>query len=224
MDITWYGLSCFRLRERGVVALCDPFSKEATGLALPKVRADIVTISHDAPGHNHSKGISGDPKVLRSPGDYEVKYVMVAGLSTSLNSNPAAAASGIQRNVAFFLDFDEFTVGHLGDLSKTPAQGQVEELGDIDVLLVPVAGANTLEVSRIAEVISLLDPRIVVPMHYRHEGLHNDLADSLEPVDRFLKELGINDPEVVDTLRVTKSNLPEETQVVLLTPTAVASS
>lgn len=224
MDITWYGLSCFRLRERGVVALCDPFSKEATGLTLPKVRADIVTISHDAPGHNHSKGISGDPKVLRSPGDYEVKYVMVAGLSTSLNGNRAAAASGIQRNVAFFLAFDEFTVGHLGDLSRTPAQGQVEELGDIDVLLVPVAGANTLEVSRIAEVISLLDPRIVVPMHYRHKGLHNDLADSLEPVDRFLKELGINDPEVVDTLRVTKSNLPEETQVVLLTPTAVASS
>ena len=69
MDITWYGLSCFRLRERDVVAICDPFSKEATGIPLPKLRADIVTISHHSPIHNHSKGISGAPMILQGPGD-----------------------------------------------------------------------------------------------------------------------------------------------------------
>ncbi len=225
MDITWYGLSCFRLRERGIVAICDPFSKEATGISPPKLRADIVTISHDSPAHNHSKGISGAPKILQRPGDYEVKHVLVTGLPTSPNGT---------RNVAFFLDFAGFTVGHLGDLSKSPAQRQVEELGDIDILLAPVSGARTLDVSRIAEVISLLDPRIVVPMHYRHDSLRtapgnagvspasSALADSLEPVDRFLKELGISDPEVVDTLKLTKHSLPEETQVVLLRPTQAA--
>lgn len=215
MEITWYGLSCFRLRERGVVAICDPYSKEATGLSLPKVRADLVTISHDSSGHNHTSGITGDPKILQGPGDYEVKNVMVTGLPTSRNGKDGNDTG----NVAYFLDFDGFTIGHLGDLGKTPAQRQVEELGDIDVLLVPVSGAHTLDVSRIAEVISLLDPRIVVPMHYQHTGLGGSLADSLEPVDRFLKELGISDPDEVDTLKVTKSGLPEETRVVLLRPT-----
>ena len=140
-----------------------------------------------------------------------MKHVLVAGLPTFRNGT---------RNVAFFLDFAGFTVGHLGDLGKIPAQRQVEELGDIDVLLVPVSGANTLDVSHIAEVISLLDPRIVVPMNYRHDNLLSAAQgappDSLEPVDRVLKELGISDPEVVDTLRLTKNSLPAETQVVLL--------
>ena len=213
MDITWYGLSCFRLRERGVVAICDPFSKEAAGIPLPKLRADIVTVSRDTPVHNDSKGISGEPKIMQGPGDYEVKNVLVTGLPTSLNGT---------RNVAFFLDFDGLTVGHLGELGKIPAQRQVEELGDIDILLAPVGGTNTPDISRIAELISLLDPRIVVPMHYRHDSLRSELVDSLEPVDRFLKELGISEPEVTDTLKLTKSSLPEETQVVLLRPNRTA--
>ena len=247
VDINWYGLSCFRLRERGVTAICDPFgsrqaradaggadgiSRQAAGIVLPKLRADIVTISHDAPAHvrNASKVIGGEPKILRGPGDYEVKQVLVTGLPTSLNGT---------RNVAFFLDFAGLTVGHLGELGQVPAQRQVEELGDIDVLLAPVSGPHTPDVSRIAEVISLLDPRIVVPMHYPPESLHRKLADTRssgeagahrgdsappEPVERFLTELGVSDPEVTDTLKLTKHSLPEETQVVLLRPKGTARS
>ena len=113
------------------------------------------------------KVISGEPKILRGPGDYEVKQVIVTGLPTSLNGT---------RNVAFFLDFAGITVGHLGELGQVPAQRQVEELGDIDVLLAPVSGPHTPDVSRIAEVISLLDPRIVVPMHYDHESLRSEFG------------------------------------------------
>ncbi len=227
MDINWYGHSCFRLRERGVTAICDPFSKATTGIALPKLRADIVTISHDSGDHAQSmdKIIGGEPKILRGPGDFEVKQVLVTGLPTSLNG---------ARNVAFFLDFAGLTVGHLGELGQVPAQRQVEELGDIDVLLAPVSGPHSPDVSRIAEVISLLDPRIVVPMHYRPESLHGELAATrssgeagtqptpLEPLDRFLTELGVSDPEVTDTLKLTKNSLPEETQVVLLRPNGTA--
>lgn len=211
MDIDWYGQSCFRLRERGVAtAVCDPFSEE-TGLALPKLRADIVTVSRDAPDRdgNIGKLVEGEPKVLRGPGDYEVKQVLVTGLPTSHNGT---------RNVAFFLDFAGLTVGHLGALGQAPSQRLVEELGDIDVLLAPVSGPQTPDVSRIAEVISLLDPRIVVPMHYLHETLQSGSPESPEPVARFLTELGISDPEVTDTLKLTKHSLPEETQVVLLRP------
>ena len=214
MDINWYGFSCFRLRERGVTAICDPFSRKATGIQLPKLRADIVTISQDSSAQvQDTDVVGGEPKILRGPGDYEVKQVLVTGLPTSLNGT---------RNVVFFLDFAGLTIGHLGELGQVPASVGGEELGDIDVLLAPVSGPHIPDVSRIAEVISQLDPRIVVPMQYRHESLRGELSETLEPVDRFLNELGISDPEVTDTLKLTKSSLPEETQVVLLHPTGAA--
>lgn len=214
MDINWYGFSCFRLRERRVTAICDPFSSKATGIQLPRLSADIVTISSSSPARVQGTGtIGGGPKILRGPGDYEVKQVLVTGMPTSRNGT---------RSVAFFLDFAGLTVGHLGELGQVPASAGGEELGDIDVLLAPVSGPHIPDVSRIAEAISQLDPRIVVPMQYRHEGLRSEQSESLEPVDRFLKELGISDPDVMDTLKLTKSSLPEETQVVLLRPTGAA--
>ena len=211
MDINWYGFSCFRLRERRVTAICDPFSSKATGIQLPRLSADIVTVSSSSSTRTQGTGaVGGGPKILRSPGDFEVKQVLVTGLPTSQNGT---------RNIAFFLDFAGLTVGHLGELGQVPANAGGEELGDIDVLLAPVSGPYIPDVSRIAEVISQLDPRIVVPMQYRHESLRSEQSDSLEPVDRFLKELGISEPEVTDTLKLTKHSLPEETQVVLLRPT-----
>ena len=214
MDINWYGFSCFRLRERGVTAICDPLSRKATGIQLPRLRADIVTISSSSSVHvQGTDTVTGKPKILRGPGDFEVKQVLVTGMPTSKDGT---------RNVAFFLDFDGLTVGHLGELGQVPASAGGEELGDIDVLLAPVSGPHIPDVSRIAEVISQLDPRIVVPMQYSDEGQRGQQSDALEPVDRFLKELGISDPEVTDTLKLSKSSLPEETQVVLLRPTGAA--
>ena len=216
MDINWYGFSCFRLRERGVTAVCDPLSRKATGIQLPRIRADIVTISSSSSAHvQGADTVTGKPKILRGPGDFEIKQVLVTGMPTSRNGT---------RNVAFFLDFDGLTVGHLGELGQVPASAGGEELGDIDVLLAPVSGPHIPDVSRIAEVISQLDPRIVVPMQYSDEGLRSEQSEALEPVDRFLKELGISDPEVTDSLKLSKSSLPEETQVVLLRPTGAARS
>jgi len=214
VDINWYGFSCFRLRERGVTAICDPLNRRATSIQMPRMRADIVTISSSSSAlAKVTDGVSGEPKILRGPGDYEVKQVLVTGMPTSRNGT---------RSVAFFLDFAGLTVGHLGELGQVPTSAGGEELGDIDVLLAPVSGPHIPDVSRIAEAISQLDPRIVVPMQYRHEGIRSELSESLEPVDRFLKELGISDPDVMDTLKLTKSSLPEETQVVLLRPTGAA--
>lgn len=217
MEITWYGFSCFRLREGGVTVLCDPYDKKVTGLTLPRIKADIVTISHNRPGHNNAEAVSGDPKIVNGPGEYELKNVGITGLTMY---HKAVGGELPERNVAYFFDFDGFTIGHLGDLGQIPQQRQVEDLGEIDVLLVPVSGANTLDATRVTEVISLLEPKIVVPMHYRHAGLSGTLADSLEPVDKFLKELGISEPTIESMLKLTKTSLPEETQVILLEPSA----
>lgn len=214
MDIHWYGLSAFRIREGGTTVICDPFDK-SVGFTMPKTKADIVTVSHDQPGHNAVERVSGEYKVLSGPGEYEVKNVFVTGLTTYHrhgNGEPA------ERNVAFFFEFGDFTVGHLGDLGEIPNQSEIEELnmGELDVLMVPVGGGATLDPTRAVEVIGMLEPRVVIPMHYRHDGLNNTLAGELEEVDKFLKELGAVVPEPTPVLKISKSTLPEETQVVLL--------
>lgn len=216
MEITWYGLSCFRIRESGITVVCDPYDK-MLGPSLPKLRADIVTSSHDRPGHNAVDRVGGDFKVLNGPGEYEVKNVFVTGLATHHRRQKGESP---ERNVAFFFEFGDLTVGHLGDIGEVPAQSEIEELniGEVDVLIVPVGGAHTLDPTRAVEIVGMFEPRLVIPMHYRHAGLADGVTDHLEPVEKFLKELGTVAPDPVDTLKFSKSNLPEETQVVLLTP------
>ncbi len=217
MDITWYGLSCFRIREGGVTIVCDPYDK-ALGLTLPKIRADVVTISHDRPGHNAAERVTGEYKVLSGPGEYEVRNVFVTGLTTYHRRSGKNIA---ERNVAFFFDFGDLTVGHMGDIGEVPAQSEIEELniGEVDVLMVPVGGGATLDPARAVELVGLLEPRIVIPMHYRHDGLTGLFADQLEGVEKFLKEFGAPALDPIETLKISKTGLPEETQVILLTPT-----
>jgi L-ascorbate metabolism protein UlaG (beta-lactamase superfamily) len=214
MDITWFGLSCFRIRESGITIVCDPYDK-AVGLTLPKLRADIVTISHDRPGHNAADRVAGEPKVLRGPGEYEAKNVFTTGLATYHRKVKGDLA---ERNVAFFFEFGDLTVGHLGDIGEVPSQAEIEELnvGEVDVLLVPVGGGQTLDPTRAVELVGIFEPKLVIPMHYRQAGLVDAIADHLEPVEKFLKELGVAVPDPLDMVKITKSNLPEETQVVLL--------
>ncbi|MBK8047677.1 MAG: MBL fold metallo-hydrolase [Anaerolineales bacterium] len=216
MEITWYGLASVRIRESGVIVVCDPYEK-ALGAALSKVRADIVTVSHEDARHNAFDRITGDPKVLRSPGEYEVKNIFISALATFRRRHKGEAP---ERNIAYFFEYDDLTVGHLGDIGEVPSQSEIEDLniGEVDVLLVPVGGGQTLDPARAVEIVGMLEPRIVIPMYYRHSGLSDELAEQLEPVDKFLKELGVAVPEPIEVLKLTKSNVPEETQVVLLTP------
>ncbi len=218
MDINWYGLACFRIREGGVTIVCDPFDK-SIGLTFPKVRADIITVSHDRPGHNAADRVAGEAKVLRGPGEYELKNTFITGLSTYHRKPKEGKA---ERNVAFFFEFGDLTVGHLGDIGEVPTQSEIEQLSlrDIDVLFIPVGGGDMLDPARAVEVVGMLEPKIVIPMHYRHDGIGEELTKSLEPVERFLKELGITAHDPQDTLKINKSNLPEETQVMLMNVTA----
>ncbi len=214
MDITWYGLSCFRIREAGATVICDPYDK-TSGLTLPKLRADIVTVSHDRPGHNAVDRVQVELKVLRGPGEYEVNNIFVTG-ATTYHRKQSGGAVG-ERNVVFFFQFGDITIGHLGDVGELPTQAEIEELnlGEVDILLVPVGGGATLDPTRAVEVIGLFDPKIVIPMHYQQPGLAAALAD-LEPLDKFLKEFGATAPEPLEMFKTSKSGLPEETQVVVL--------
>ena len=208
MEITWYGQSCFRLRDRLATVITDPYDK-GIGYTLPRVRADIVTVSHDHPDHNYVKGVKGQPKIIVGPGEYEVGGVFITGIPT-FHDRKKGASRG--RNTVFLFDFEGLTVCHLGDLGHVPTQSQVEALSDIDVLLIPVGAVSTINAAQAAEVISLLEPRLVIPMHYKTKALEV----KLDSVSKFLKEMGLSKLATQESLKVTKSSLPDETQVMLL--------
>jgi L-ascorbate metabolism protein UlaG (beta-lactamase superfamily) len=211
MDITWFGHSCFRLRDRAATVVTDPYGKDI-GLLLPRVRADLVTVSHDADDHNCVKGVKSGFKALTGPGEYEVSSVFVTGLELR-GEKKKGKEPDKPRNTVFLFEFEDLTVCHLGDLDHVPTQAQVEDaLGEVDVLLIPVGGGESLNAAQASEVVSLLEPHIVIPMHYKVK----DLTLKLDPVSKFLKEMGLDNVATQETLKVSRSGLPEETQVVLL--------
>jgi L-ascorbate metabolism protein UlaG (beta-lactamase superfamily) len=209
MDITWYGHSCFRLSDRGVTIVTDPPSDDL-GYDRPRIRADVVTISHEHPGHNNRVGFRGGPRFFDGPGEYEVKEVFITGIATYHDGRNGSVRG---RNTVFLFEFDGLTVCHLGDLGHVPSQSEVEALSSVDVLLIPVGGLHTIDASKASEVISLIEPRLVIPMHYKTKVE----KAKLETVTKFLKEMGVAPVPPQPELKVSKSSLPEDTQVVVLT-------
>ncbi|MEM7532405.1 MAG: MBL fold metallo-hydrolase [Chloroflexota bacterium] len=227
MDISWYGLSCFRIRERGTAVICDPY-KQLSGFVLPKLNANIVTMSQgrrdqtgtaEAKEYVINKGsvIEGDPKVLQGPGEYEIDNVFATG-SVTLKKQVEDADETPKRNIVFFFELGGFSIGHLGQLNSVPKQSQVDDwnVGDLDVLMVPVGGSSVLDPTQAVEIIGMLEPKVVLPMFYHQDDLSATEHASLEPLDKFLKEFGTTELEVQNQLRITKSGLPEETQIMLL--------
>ena len=210
MDIFWHGRSCFRLRVRGVSVVTDPYGAETDWPPL-RVSANIVTISHEHPHHCQTKGIRGGPKVVCGPGEYEIKDVFIIGIRTYHDSQKGAKCG---KNTSYLLEFDDLRVCHLGDIGHMPTQEQAEMLSDVDVLLIPVGGKTTLTGSLASEVVSALEPKIVVPMHYRVGKCDRDL----DVVDKFIQAMGTTKNEPVPVLSVQKSKLPGDTQIVLLEP------
>ncbi len=211
MEIVWYGLSCFKLSERGLATVVtDPFGPEV-GLATLKLKADIVTVSHDSPGHNFVKAVKGERRVISGPGEFEIGGTFVTGIAMGERKG---RKNGGQANTIYLFDFEGIGVAHFGDLASVPSQAQIEELGAVGVALVPVGGGSALSSSQAAEVISMIEPSIVIPMHYKTGQL--DLK--LGTVNRFLSEMGIKSVEPVPSLKVSTSDLGEDTRVIVLEP------
>lgn len=211
MELTWFGHSCFRLRGREALVITDPPSA-GLGYNLARQQADIVTISHDHPGHNNSSFCSEPCKTITGPGEYEVAGVFITGV-TAFHDAQEGKERG--KNTVYAIAIDDVTVVHLGDLGHTLSAQLKESLGNVDVLLVPVGGGNSLDAAKAAEVVAALEPRLVIPMHYRTAAEHT--AD-LAPLERFLKEMGRAESAPQAKLNITRSGLPAETQVVVLEP------
>ena len=215
MEITWYGHSCFRLTERSyATVVTDPFDNKSIGYDALKLRSDIVTVSHDAPGHNYTEAVKGTSHVIDGAGEFEIGGVFITGVQTDGTSGRKKAKDKekASHNTIYVFDYDGITVADLGDLKETPTQSEIESLGTINVALVPVGGGGGLNAAKAAEIISLIEPNLVIPMHYATPAA----KVSLDALNKFIKEMGLSKPETQPSLKVTRSGLPAETHVVVL--------
>lgn len=210
MDITWYGHSCFRIAERGsITVLTDPYGPDIGLPPLRQIKADVVTISHDKPGHNFVEAVKTPQIVFRGAGEYEVGGVFINGIAMHTVTPELALP-----NVAYRIQYGALRVLHLGDLAHVPDQQALNDLADVNVVLVPVGGGAALKSNVAAEVISMIEPNYIIPMHYALPGLSIDL----DPVERFLKEMGVSKVQEEDVLKLSAGSLPEQPQVIVLRP------
>ena len=211
MEISFVGHACFRLRGREASVVVDPYGKGLglTTLTPSKFTADILTISHDHPGHNNSAMVGGDPKIVDCPGEYEIRGVAIRGVAAYHDDERGAKLGKV---VLFAIDVDDIVVAHLGDLAHPLTELQQEQLGTVDVLLVPAGGGTALSATQAAEVTNQLEPKIVVPMHYQLPGMKL----SLDEPKHFAAEMGIDKIEYQPKLSLNSKPSSDEMKVVFL--------
>jgi len=226
VEITWFGQSCFLLKSKDIRIVTDPYSPEI-GLKLPKdLKAHIVTVSHEHFDHNFVEAVHLIPFaqslqqglgarreifIIREPGEYEIHNIEIIGVSAFHDNQRGNLRGG---NIIFLFHLEDLGVCHLGDLGHTLSDEELERLNQVDILLVPVGGNYTIDAKKAVEVINQIDPKVVIPMHYKIDGLASSVQ--LDSVDKFLKEIGGGEV-VQQSFKISKGELPaDERRVVIL--------
>ncbi len=212
MEIIWHGHSFFEIQSKKIKIAIDPFS-EKIGLLPPKVKADILLISHNHYDHNNKKTISGDYFLIEGPGEYEVKGIFIEGIE-SFHDEKGGKERG--KNTIYKIEIEGFKICHFGDFGqKELTNGQKEKLENLDVLMIPVGGIFTISAQEAMKIVRELEPKIVIPMHYFLLGL----KIKLDPPEKFLKLMGVKSLKPLEKLKLKKGEkLSEETKVILLKP------
>ncbi len=210
MTISWYGHSCFRIEAKEgpstgsgqVSILIDPFSKDI-GLRPPKIKDDIILVSHQHYDHNNTDDANPEAFIISTPGEFEKRGVMIKGI-LSYHDKTEGRERGI--NTIYVIKSEDINICHLGDFGQDQITNeQIEAIGDVDILMIPVGGNYTINAKEAVDVISHIEPKIIVPMHFKLPGLTVDID---EP-EKFMKEIGLT-PEKVDKFKVAKKTLPAE--------------
>jgi len=214
VDIWWYGQACFKIKGKNASVVVDPYNPDFVGLRPLKLEANIVCVTHDHQDHNEVSAVKGieegkEPFVISGPGEYEILGINIEGIA-SFHDDRQGSERG--KNTIYRITIDDVNVVHLGDLGqKKLTQEQIEQLSSCDVLLIPVGGVYTINAKDAPDIIAQLEPKIVVPMHYKIEGL----KVNLEPLDKFLSTMG-KKQEPASKLSVSQERLPEEVEIVVL--------
>lgn len=217
MNLIWYGQSCFTIKSKDKIIVIDPFDKK-TGLKQPKLKADILLVSHEHPDHADTsivKKAHDELKTISEPGEYEFGGIYIQAIR-AYHDDKEGKERG--ETLMFTIRMEDMVIAHLGDLGQIElSEDQLEELNGVDILLVPVGGVYTIDGNQAAKIVAQIDPRIVIPMHYNIPGLKVKIGDA----STFLAEEGAKGIEPKDELKIEKRNLPaEEREAVVLKPWA----
>lgn len=213
MEIIYLGHSSFRIKTKGASIVTDPYDPKMVGLKFPKISADIVTVSHEHNDHNRRELVKNVRKIVDGPGEYEIGGVSIVGLP-SFHDDKGGSVRG--KNTIYILEAESLRLVHLGDLGHKLDESQIEVIGDVDVLMVPVGGEYTIGASTASEIVHALTPKIIIPMHYKMAALNQETFGKLEPIETFLKEVAL--PVESAEKLVVKGILEETQKVVKLKP------
>jgi L-ascorbate metabolism protein UlaG (beta-lactamase superfamily) len=209
VKIRWFGHACFLLESQdGTKIVTDPFDG-SVGYKIPMVEADIVTVSHDHYDHNYVEGVQGDPEIMRSPGEYTIGGISIKGVP-SFHDEVKGAKRG--PNIIYTFNIDGIKVCHVGDLGHLLSKSQLEEIGEIDVLMIPVGGTFTLDAEGAVAAIEQFSPKITIPMHFKTPAV----SMPIDPVDIFLEKMGQGEYLDSDTIEITTEDLGEEHRIIVL--------
>jgi L-ascorbate metabolism protein UlaG (beta-lactamase superfamily) len=214
-ELRWYGHNCFRIKGREATVITDPVGR-LTGYAMAKQTADIVTISHQHPGHANLDVVRPEYQLVTGPGEYEMHEVFITGIRTYHDKE-----KGKERgyNTVYLIELEGLTICHLGDLGHSLSAEQAESLSGPDILLIPVGGGPVIDAAAAAEVISQIEPKIVIPMQYS-TPIGDASRDSLEA---FAKQLAVELPPAEEKLIIRQSDIGETMRLVVLTPDSEAA-
>lgn len=212
MEIWSLGHSGFRLKGKEATVVIDP-PAPAFGNTLKGLAADIVCITHDHPGHNYLKGIAGTPYVVRGPGEYEVSGVLISAMRTFHDAQKGAERGS---NTIYLIHMEDLLIVHLGDLGHSLSANQQQEANGADILMIPVGGHSTIDAAAATEMVSVLEPSIILPMHYATPGDKSGVPQ--DPVEPFFHAMGMPVTEAQNKLVVTRTTIPVAPQIILLTP------
>jgi len=217
MQIIWKGQSCFQIitsqgKNNQVNIVIDPFD-ESIGLRLPKLEADILLVSHSRYDHNNVKAVSGNPILVEGPGEYEIKEVFIQGIPAFHDSSFGKEKGS---NTIYTIETEDMKLCHLGDLGqKELTSEQVEKIGEIDILMIPIGGVYTISAKETVRIMSQIEPNIIIPMHYQIPKLKL----KLEGLDKFLKTMGIKSIIPLPKLSIKKKDISsEEAKIIILKP------
>src|SRR4030042_819800 len=206
MIINWYGQSCFRIQSGDLNILIDPFSKEV-GFTPPRFKTDLILVSHDHEDHNNAEDEEG-MFLISNPGEYEYKGIEVRGFE-AFHDNSNGKKYG--KVAVYLIDIEGVRVLFLSDIGTDALDKKImEEIGDIDILFVPVGGGSTVDYSGASHLVNQIEPKIVIPMHYKISGLSYKIEGKkidLDDVSKFLKEMGASKTEAMEKLTIKKKDL-----------------
>ncbi len=215
MNIQYYGHSCFKIttkpagRGQGDInVFLDPFEK-SIGLRPPQGQADLVLVSHDHRDHNNVEALKGNPAIIDIPGEYSVKGINIVGIGT-YHDNQNGQERGL--NTIFMLDSEDIKICHAGDLGGDLTEKQLEELDGVDILMIPVGGKYTIDYKKAIEIIRKIEPKLIIPMHYKVVGSTVDIDDE----KKFCNEIGNCSNIKTSKLNIKKKDLEEKNMEVMV--------